>query len=500
MLISCQSVLNFSKKSNFLALMFHSSKFTDTIKNNQLKPFNEIPGPKRYGFLGPLNDALTTGDPKNLHKMIHKMHELYGPIFKIKLGKIDSIFTSSCENMRAIFLYEGKHPKHPVPPAWAYFNKKYNCKRGLFFMDDNEWLHYRKMLNPLLLQDFNQYKAPIEMACDKFIREIMIKSDAAAKREDKNLRDTEFIELIDLEARLYRWSIDVVLSVMLDTSSDKIIPNTLIEEFSKVVHKIFDFSSHLQSIPPQLADFFQINAWKNFVSVVNESLKLGNEITENAIANCPRNARGLLNQLKDKQFNDDQIKRLFIDLIIAAGDTTSFATQWMLYLVAKNEDAQTRIRKNLVNDLEMETDLIKGAVREALRLYPPATFIGRFMQDDGNLNDFQIPKGTLALLSLYTAGRDPNHFSSPNDFVPERWLRNDNSSQNEICKPQASLPYAIGVRSCIGRKIANYQMHTLLTKLLLKYEMKLLNCNEIDSTMKMVITPAESIRIGLKSR
>lgn len=41
-------------------------------------------------------------------------------------------------------------------------------------------------------------------------------------------------------------------------------------------------------------------------------------------------------------------------------------------------------------------------------------------------------------------------------------------------------------------------MHALLTKLLLKYDMKLLNENDVDSVMKMVITPVEPIRIGLK--
>lgn len=108
---------------------------------------------------------------------------------------------------------------------------------------------------------------------------------------------------------------------MLGTINDKIIPHTLIEEFSEVVHKIFEYSVKLQTIPPQLADFLKIKAWTEFGRVVNRTLQLGNKIIDEAIEHCPRDSDGLMNQFKDKNIGKDDIKRLFTDLIIAAGDT-----------------------------------------------------------------------------------------------------------------------------------------------------------------------------------
>lgn len=77
--------------------------------------------------------------------------------------------------------------------------------------DDSEWLQYRKVLNPMLLRDFSHYKLSIETACDKLIDGINDGDDddnIAANIQDKSLRDTEFVEWRDLEASLYRWSID----------------------------------------------------------------------------------------------------------------------------------------------------------------------------------------------------------------------------------------------------------------------------------------------------
>ncbi|XP_063705555.1 cytochrome P450 315a1, mitochondrial [Culicoides brevitarsis] len=471
-------LFNFTKKGNQARRL--------ATKTEVFKPFNAIPGP---------SNANSIGDPKNLHNTIHKMHTTYGPIFRIKLGEVNAIFVSSSEHMREIFRYEGKYPKHPLPSAWLYFNKKFNCKRGLFFMDDDEWLRYRKILNPMLLQNFNRYRHAVEMACDKLIDDE--NNRVVANRRDKSLRDTEFVEWRDLEARLYRWSIDVVINVLLGTSNDNIIPQTLIKEFGEVVHKIFEYSVPLQAMSP--LDFPESVEWEKFAKVTSRTLELGNQIIDKAIENCPLNNEGLLNQFKEQGIAKEDMRRLFTDLIVAAGDTTSFATQWALYLVAKNEETQEKLRQSLsIDDFEKESELIKGAIRETLRLYPPATFIGRITAESGVIGNYEIPKGTLALLSLYTSGRNEKHFSQPFDFIPERWLRDPSNFHK--ADPQASLPYAIGARSCIGRKIANYQMHTLLTKILINFDMKLLNKKPIESVMKMVITPKETIKIGLKMR
>lgn len=70
----------------------------------------------------------------SLHETIDKYHTQYGPVVKIRIGDMNAVFISSADLMRSVFAHEGKYPKHPIPPAWIYFNQKYNVKRGILFM------------------------------------------------------------------------------------------------------------------------------------------------------------------------------------------------------------------------------------------------------------------------------------------------------------------------------------------------------------------------------
>lgn len=111
----------------------------------------------------------------------------------------------------------------------------------------------------------------------------------------------------------------------------------------------------------------------------------------------------------------------------------------------------------------MEAPLVRGSLREAMRLYPIAPFIGRFIDLNAEIGGYNIPKGTLVLGSLYSTGHDPHNFTDPQKFIPDRWLRDDNS-EHKVLKPHASIPFSMGSRSCVGKKIALYQIHSLVTK------------------------------------
>lgn len=67
-------------------------------------------------------------------------------------------------------------------------------------------------------------------------------------------------------------------------------------------------------------------------------------------------------------------------------------------------------------------------------------------------------------MSLYTTGRKEQYFASSNDFNPERWIRDQNTGKNQVTHSHACLPFGTGVRSCIGRRVAEIQMQFLLTR------------------------------------
>lgn len=68
------------------------------------------------------------------------------------------------------------------------------------------------------------------------------------------------------------------------------------------------------------------------------------------------------------------------------------------------------------------------------------------------------------VMSLYTMGRDRAYFADAEKFRPERWIRNADNKRHSVQEPHAFIPFGVGVRSCIGRRVAEMQMQFLLSR------------------------------------
>lgn len=70
----------------------------------------------------------------------------------------------------------------------------------------------------------------------------------------------------------------------------------------------------------------------------------------------------------------------------------------------------------------------------------------------------------MIVMSLYSTGRMSRYFPRPNSFEPERWTRDEMRQLQDVLHSAACLPFGLGVRSCIGRRVAEMQMQFLLSR------------------------------------
>nr|CAI5851025.1 unnamed protein product [Callosobruchus analis] len=192
--------------------------------------------------------------------------------------------------------------------------------------------------------------------------------------------------------------------------------------------------------------------------------------------------------MRAEAIEEDIIRSIVVDLMLGAGDTTSNTMIWALYLLGRNSEVQESLRN------EMSVSMLRHTVRETLRLYPAAPFLTRNLPETIEVGGYQIPKHTLIVMSIYTSGRDERFFEKPEKFIPTRWSR-EYPSGSPISQ-NASLPFGIGARSCIGRKIAEAQLHGALGKILREYKVQLIDRTEVGDILEMITKPERPIRLA----
>ncbi|XP_065354966.1 cytochrome P450 315a1, mitochondrial [Calliphora vicina] len=455
----------------------------------------DIPAVKGLPLVGTIFDLIAAGGAPKLHLYVDKRHAEYGHIFRERLGGTEEgIFVSSANLMRAVFMHEGSYPRHPLPEAWILYNKENNCQRGLFFMDGEEWFHNRRILSRLLLNgNLDWMNWHVRQQSNRLIQKWV--------RESEGQKTKGFV-IRNLEEQLYRWSIDVIISVMFGETSDLEILDIqqAVDDFSNIVHKIFESSSPLMNFPPKVAKMLGLKMWLEFEESVNEVLIKGYHVIDLFLERTSAYPGGLYEKLKEAEVPLEMIKRIFVDLVIAAGDTTAYSTTWALYLLSEDEKLQEKLYEEY-NTNSQDTPLVRGLIKETLRLYPVAPFIGRYMPQACMLDKYRLKENSLVFLSLFTAGRDPKHFPEPLKVMPDRWQRNEQTGEfKAVYEAHATLPFAIGNRSCIGRKLAINQMQYMVAEMSKIFHLKCLNTSPIESVLRLVTVPNQPINILVNKR
>jgi cytochrome P450 len=118
---------------------------------------------------------------------------------------------------------------------------------------------------------------------------------------------------------------------------------------------------------------------------------------------------------------------------------------------------------------------LHACIEEALRLAPPKPGgLPRIVLPGGtHIDGHYIPAGTTVGVSHYVIHRDPNVFSNPNEFIPERWIVSDTVSEEQIALQKKSFcPFGIGPMNCIGKNIAYLAMKLSLAHLFWRYDIR----------------------------
>lgn len=147
-----------------------------------------------------------------------------------------------------------------------------------------------------------------------------------------------------------------------------------------------------------------------------------------------------------------------------ADPTRTFIMILLLYLL-RSPDKLRRLQAAITEeapDLKPESlikvSYLEACLKEVTRLETPTpSNLQRICPAEGALIDgIKIPAGTKVRFSSRNMQRDPRHFGSPDQFLPERWLKDPSPVQPHDTR--AFFPFMIGPGTCAAKKFALMQM------------------------------------------
>ncbi|XP_071752572.2 cholesterol side-chain cleavage enzyme, mitochondrial [Centroberyx gerrardi] len=466
-----------------------------------VRPFNEIPGLWKNGVANLYNFWKLDGF-RNLHRIMAHNFNTFGPIYREKIGYYESVNIINPEDAAILFKAEGYYPKRLKVEPWTSYRDYRNHKYGVLLKDGEDWRSNRVILNkevisPKVLGNF----VPL---LDEVGQDFVARVHKKIERSGQNKWTT------DLSHELFKYALESVSSVLygerLGLMLDYIDPD--VQHFIDCITVMFKTTSPMLYIPPGLLRRVRAKVWRDHVEAWDGIFSQADRCIQNIYRRL-RQETGTSNKypgvlasllMLDKLSIED-IKASVTELMAGGVDTTSITLLWTLYELARHPNLQEELRAEVaaaraetqgdIQEMLRRIPLVKGALKETLRLHPVAVSLQRYITEDIIIQNYHIPSGTLVQLGLYAMGRDPKVFLRPEQYQPSRWLRTESHYFR-------SLGFGFGPRQCLGRRIAETEMQLFLIHMLENFRVEKQRHVEVQSTFELILLPEKPIVLTVK--
>lgn len=188
---------------------------------------------------------------------------------------------------------------------------------------------------------------------------------------------------------------------------------------------------------------------------------------------------------------------------LAGHETTASVLTWVFFILSMQPQWVARIREEVQQvtgggALEFghvkQLALTRNVFREALRLYPPITFIPRVAAEQTRIGGVNIKKGAMVMISPWTAHRNHGLWQRAEYFEPERFGRDGSADSGVI------MSFGLGPRVCVGAAFATIESALIIARLVNRYDFRTENPGEVRPVSRLTTRPAREIRFSARRR
>ncbi|KAI3767301.1 hypothetical protein L2E82_17396 [Cichorium intybus] len=475
-------------------------------KGNKSK-ITEPPQAKgRWPVMGHLH---LLGGPELPHRVLGAMADKYGPIFTIKLGVHNALVVSNAQLAKECFTTNDK-VLASRPKSMAVEHMGYNYAIFALAPYGDYWRQVRKIITlEVLSQRRVEMLGPVRAAeVRASMKDIY---DAWVKNKGRESSDMVKVDM-------KQWFQNLILNVVVRVVSGKRF--SLNDEegvrFQNVARKFFVLLGTfvMSDFIPFLRPF-DLGGYEKEMQITGKEMDeiIDEWLTEHKRVRAAKQQEecnqvfmdvliSVLEGASAEEFrgfdHDTIIKATCLTILTAGLDTTSGTLTWALCLLLNNprvlKIAQDEMdehvgRKRAVEESDLKNLVYLDAiVKETLRLYPPGPLnLPHEAMDDCIIGGYKITKGTRLLTNLWKIQHDPNIWSDPEEFQPERFLTNYKDidlrgNHHEL------LPFGSGRRVCPGIPFALQALRLTLATLIQQFVLKKPTNEPIDMSESMGVT------------
>ncbi|KAI1169144.1 putative cytochrome P450 [Nemania serpens] len=217
----------------------------------------------------------------------------------------------------------------------------------------------------------------------------------------------------------------------------------------------------------------------------------------------------ILERRDPKEVSDLQLAAHASDFVLAGSETTATALSTVTYYLLKTPPIMKMLSEEIRGAFQKYEDItdrstqrlpyLRAVILEGMRMYPPLPFpLPRVVPEGGDTVDgHHLPGGTIVSTNPLAASLDARNFKDPLVFKPERWL---DANLEDVT--EASQPFSLGPRGCLGRSLGWLELRTILCKVLWTYDLEMVDESlqwHRDSQMHTLWRKPE-LRVKVKNR
>ncbi|XP_013459992.2 cytochrome P450 71D11 [Medicago truncatula] len=470
---------------SFVLLALILQKVEKKFKNTD-STFNLPKGPIKLPIIGNLHNLLSSQPHKKLRDLARK----YGPLMHLQLGEISMIVISSPDCAREVM------KTHDInfairPKVLASDLISYNSTGIISSPYGNYWRQLRKICASelLSLKRVNSYQP---------------------------IREEEFSNLVKWITSKKGSSINLTQAVL--SSIYTILSKSAFGKKCNDQDKFISAVKELIKIAAgfDLEDLFPSITWLHYFTGLRPTLervhRQVDQIMENIISEH-KEAKSKANYDQGESDEDivdvlikyedgnnkeffltkDNIKAIILDIFGAGGETSASTIDWAMVemirdprIMKKVQDEvrevfkmKGRVDENCINELHY----LKSIVKETLRLHTPVPLLlPRECGQACEIHGYHIPFKTKVVVNAWAIARDPNYWTEPEKFYPERFMGNTIDYKGSDFE---YIPFGAGRRICPGSIFGLRNVELTLATLLFYFDWKLpsgIRSEELDMT------------------